>query len=205
MQPIFGVGFEALILSMKTIPGSPFFQAWLTIRSKTSRALSDFTTFFVRGLIREYSESSLTACMKLSVSATEILKLLKRALLSFAVMKFRMSGWSTRRIPIFAPRRVPPCFTASVAVSKTVMNDTGPEEIPLVEPTISPPGLRLEKLKPVPPPDLCMIAVCLTASKIDSMESSTGSTKQALSCPSLLPAFMMVGLFGRKSSDTIIE
>ena len=34
---------------------------------------------------------------------------------------------------MFAPRRVPPCFTASVAPLKTRRNDTGPEALPPVE------------------------------------------------------------------------
>ena len=42
------------------------------------------------------------------------------------LMKSRMSGWSTRSTPMFAPRRVPPCLTASVAWLKTRMNETGP-------------------------------------------------------------------------------
>jgi hypothetical protein len=44
----------------------------------------------------------------------------------------------------------------------------------------------LEKEKPVPPPLLWIRAVFFTVSKIDSIESSTGRTKQAESCPSAL-------------------
>jgi hypothetical protein len=44
-----------------------------------------------------------------------------------------------------------------------------------------------------------MRAVFLMASKMDSMESPTGSTKQAESWPSSRPAFMRVGLLGRNS------
>ena len=47
-------------------------------------------------------------------------------------MNSRMSGWSTRRMPIFAPRRVPPCLIVSVAMLKTLMNETGPLATPLV-------------------------------------------------------------------------
>ncbi len=36
---------------------------------------------------------------------------------------------------MFAPRRVPPCLTASVAWLKTRMNETGPLETPCVERT----------------------------------------------------------------------
>ncbi|KYC53146.1 MAG: hypothetical protein AMQ74_00478 [Candidatus Methanofastidiosum methylothiophilum] len=63
-----------------------------------------------------------------------------------------MSGWSILRIAIFAPLLVPPCLIVSVAVSKTVMNETGPLEIPLVVRTTSFFGLSLENENPVPPP-----------------------------------------------------
>ena len=46
-------------------------------------------------------------------------------------------------------------------------------------------------------------AVYLMASKMSSIESPTGSTKHAESCPSSLPAFMSVGLFGMKSCRAI--
>ena len=49
--------------------------------------------------------------------ATEMLKLVIWEVSSLQVMKERMSGWSTRRMPMLAPRRVPPCFTTSVEES----------------------------------------------------------------------------------------
>ena len=57
---------------------------------------------------------------------------------------------------------------------------------------------RRENEKPVPPPDLWMSAAFFTVSKIASMLSSTGSTKQAESCPNGRPAFISVGEFGKK-------
>ena len=51
---------------------------------------------------------------------------------------------------MFAPRRVPPCFTDSVAPLKTSMKLTGPLATPPVEPTMSPPGRRRENAKPGP-------------------------------------------------------
>ena len=104
---------------------------------------------------------------------------------------------------MLAPRRVPPCLTASVAWLNTRMNETGPDETPCVERTWSPAGRRREKENPVPPPDLWMMAVSRTAPKIESMESAIGRTKQAESCCSSRPAFIRVGEFGRKSSDVI--
>src|SRR5450830_1095604 len=109
--------------------------------------------------------------MKASVTATEMLKLLRRSSSCLALMKSRMSGWSTRMMPMLAPRRVPPCLMVSVAASKTLMKESGPLETPLVLSTTSLCGRTREKLKPVPPPLLWMRAVFLMASKMDSMES----------------------------------
>ena len=102
-----------------------------------------------------------------------------------------------------APRRVPPCFTASVAALKTFIKEMGPEATPPVELTVEPLGRRREKEKPVPPPLLWISAAFLMASKMSSMESATGSTKQAESWPRGRPAFMRVGELGRKSRLTI--
>ena len=119
------------------------------------------------------------------------------------MIKSMISGWSTLSIPILAPLRVPPCFTVSVAASKAIMKDMGPLDTPLVEATVSFLGLNLEKEKPVPPPLLWIRAVFLMVSNIDSMESSTGRTKQAESCCSSRPAFIRVGEFGRNSRVVI--
>jgi len=104
---------------------------------------------------------------------------------------------------MLAPRRVPPCLTCSVAVLKIFMNDTGPEATPPVEPTRALWGRRREKEKPVPPPDLWIMAAFFTASKISSMESPTGKTKQAASWPSSVPAFISVGELGRKRQEVM--
>ena len=108
-----------------------------------------------------------------------------------------------RKTAMLAPRRVPPCLMASVAASKTCMKETGPEETPLVEETMSSFGRRREKEKPVPPPDLWMRAVLRKVSKMLVIESSTGRTKQAESCWNWRPAFISVGELGRKRSLTI--
>jgi len=100
---------------------------------------------------------------------------------------------------MLAPRRVPPCLTCSVAVLKIFRKEMGPEATPPVDPTRLSLGRRRVKEKPVPPPDLWIRAACFTASKISSMESPTGRTKHAASCPSSVPAFMRVGELGRKS------
>ncbi len=101
-------------------------------------------------------------------------------------------------MPILAPLLVPPCLTASVAALKTFIKLTGPLATPPVEFTEEPLGRSLEKLKPVPPPLLCINAAFFTLSKMPSILSSIGRTKHALSCPKGLPAFIRVGEFGRK-------
>jgi hypothetical protein len=87
-------------------------------------------------------------------------------------------------------------LTAWVAALKTFIKETGPLETPPVERTTLFFGLSLEKLNPVPPPLLCIIAVFFIASKIDSIESPTGRTKHADNWPKSLPEFIRVGLFG---------
>jgi len=67
-------------------------------------------------------------------------------------MNFNISGWSMFKMPILAPRRVPPCLVTSVTVSKARIKETGPLATPPVEPTTSFSGRRREKEKPVPPP-----------------------------------------------------
>src|SRR5205814_2194205 len=57
---------------------------------------------------------------------------------------------------MFAQRRVPPCFTASVAPLKTRKKDTGPEARPPVDDTMSSLGRSRENANPAPPPDLRM-------------------------------------------------
>ena len=100
---------------------------------------------------------------------------------------------------MLAPRRVPPCFTASVAMLNTRIKLMGPLATPPVDLTALPQGRSREKEKPVPPPDLWIRAACFTASKMSSIESATGSTKQADNWPRGRPAFIRVGELGRNS------
>ena len=55
-----------------------------------------------------------------------------------------------------------------------------------------------EKENPAPPMRW-IAAASRKVPKIDSMLSSIGSTKQAESCPSEVPAFIIFGEFGRKA------
>ncbi len=140
------------ILSRNTMPGSPFFQACWTSLSNMALASLRPTGFPSLGLKISYSVPSSAAFMKASVRATEMLKLVRVLLSSLQVMKRSMSGWSTRSMPMLAPRLLPPCLIVSVAELNTAMKETGPDATPPVERTTSPAGRREEKSKPVPPP-----------------------------------------------------
>ena len=199
ISPRWLTGLFLLISSMKITPGSPFFHAFAMMRSKTIRAGSFFTTTFVRGLYSSYSSPFSRASINLSVTATDMLKFWRVCMSAFIVMKSMTSGWSTRRIPMFAPRLFPPCLMTSVAASKTFMKDIGPDETPVVDETMSLEGRSLVKENPVPPPLLWIRAAFLRLVNIPSIESSTGTTKHAESCWMLVPAFIRVGEFGRNS------
>ncbi len=102
---------------MKKHPGSPVRHAPSIILFHTIRASSRPATSPDDGSIRSYVASAFTASMKLVVTATEMLKFTICVRSSLQVMNSMMSGWSTRRMPMLAPRRVPPCLTASVDAS----------------------------------------------------------------------------------------
>ena len=192
-----GTGFVAFARSMKKRPGSPLSHALCAILSTTSRASTSPRGSPFLGLRSVNFAPLFHASMNSSVRATLTLKFVICARSIFMSMNSMISGWSTRRIAMLAPRRVPPCLICSVAVLKIFMNDTGPEAMPPVEPTMSFLGRMRLKAKPVPPPVLWMIACCLIASKMPGTSSGTGSTKHAESCWSSRPAFMMVGELGR--------
>ena len=192
---------------MKNTPGSPVFHAFCTILSKICRASFCPTTCCVRGLIRSYISPLSTARMNASVMATEMLKLVILVMSCLQSMKSSMSGWSTRRMPMLAPRRVPPCFTTSVDESYSDMKLMGPLATPVVLRTRSPEGRMRLNEKPVPPPDWCTMAMERSVSYTPLWSllsaSSTGSTKQALSWPRGRPAFMSVGELGSNSRRVI--
>ena len=47
-------------------------------------------------------------------------------------------------IPMFAPRRLPPCLTTSVTVLMMFIKDTGPDATPDVDATMAPSSRRSE-------------------------------------------------------------
>ena len=106
-----GVGLASLIRSMNP-PGSPEDQAQSTICAKSSLALT-----LAGGLWSGVDQREVLALGHFpwwSVTATDRLKFWYSPVPHLAWIKSMISGWSTRRIPIFAPLLVPPCFTASV-------------------------------------------------------------------------------------------
>src|SRR5918999_4154413 len=94
----------------------------------------------------------------------------------------RMSGWSALRITIFAARRVlPPDLITPANASYPFMNETGPEAVP--PPASSSRDDRMvERLVPVPEPNLNSIPSVLASVRIDSIVSWTELMKQAEHC-----------------------
>ena len=74
--------------------------------------------------------------------------------LDFQSIYSSISGWSKSNVTILAARRVvPPDFIAPAARSPIFKNDSNPEELPPPD-SGSPAPLILEKLEPVPEPNL---------------------------------------------------
>ena len=67
------------------------------------------------------------------------------------VMKSSISGWSTRRVSINAPRR-PACDTAFVLSDSRFMKAVQPGEASTVAFTVAPLGRRIDRSVPTPPP-----------------------------------------------------
>jgi len=150
--------------------------------------------------------SASTARINASVMATEILKFVMAYSLCLQVIKSSISGWSTRKMPILAPRRVPPWAISPKALSYTLRKPTGPVAWPDEDFTNEPLGRRREKLKPFPPPVCWMSAALRRVEKMPSGErpisSEIGSTKQAASWPKGVPAPVKVGELGKKDLET---
>src|SRR5213075_2460221 len=92
------------------------------------------------------------------------------------------SGWSALRMTIFAARRVlPPDLMTPAKASKPFMKDTGPDAVP--PPASSSFDERmLERLEPVPEPNLNSIPSVFARPRIDSIVSCTELMKQAEHC-----------------------
>src|SRR5918999_5319157 len=98
------------------------------------------------------------------------------------LMNSMMSGCSALRITIFAARRVlPPDLITPAKASNPFMNDTGPEAVP-------PPASNsfeeriVDRLLPVPEPNLKSMPSVLASVRIEAIVSCTELMKQAEHC-----------------------
>src|ERR1041385_8294293 len=98
------------------------------------------------------------------------------------LMNSSTSGWSALRMTIFAARRVlPPLLITPANASYPFMNETGPLAVP--PPASSSRDERMvERLLPVPDPNLKSIPSVLASVRIESIVSCTELMKQAEHC-----------------------
>src|SRR3954464_11942418 len=203
MRPDAGDVCHWLIVVSYWTPGSAQRHAASAMSRMSSRAGigSPIGSPVVRAVVR-HSSSFSTACMKASVTRTELLAFWywidwkpspsidmsnpARARASafsssraLHQMNSRMSGWSTSSTTIFAARRVlPPDLIVPAHASAPRMNDTGPLAVPpLLSGSVDP--RMLDRLIPEPEPPRKMSPSLVFQSRIDSIESSTERMKQA--------------------------
>ncbi len=106
---------------------------------------------------------------------------------------------------MFAPSRFPPWVTSVDSEDRCRRTAIGPQALPWVDWIGVPFDLISVSAKPVPPPNFWTIAASCAAFMIPSMLSRRGSTKHADRVPAPVPAFIIVGEFGRNSSFAIIR
>jgi hypothetical protein len=134
-----------------------------------------------------------------SVASTDMLKLVRRPTVRFAVTNSSISGWSQRMVPIIAPRRLPALMMVRHIASQTSMKDIGPEASAATPATKAPRGRMVEKSYPIPPPCCSVSAASFRPSKIPPMLSGiVPMTKQLNSVTSRsVPAPAMIRPAGR--------
>src|SRR5918992_1208196 len=205
MRPEFGEVCHWLIVVSYWTPGSAQRHAASEISRISSRAETVSVGSPVVRDVSCQSSSFSTACMKSSVTRTELLafwywiewkpspsidmsKPASRSAAAFSSsralhqMKSRMSGWSTSSTTIFAARRVlPPDLIVPAHASAPRMNDTGPEAVPPLDSGSIDPRI-LDRLMPEPEPPRKIRPSLVFQSRIDSIESSTERMKHAEHC-----------------------
>src|SRR6195256_6242417 len=98
------------------------------------------------------------------------------------LMNSTMSGWSALRMTIFAARRVlPPDLITPANASYPFMKETGPLAVPPPART-SCDDLIVDRLLPVPEPNLNSIPSVLASVRIESIVSFTELMKHAEHC-----------------------
>src|SRR4051812_7935967 len=203
--PVLAAVCQRLMVVSNCMPGSAHSHAASVIWWKMSRALTVCRISPSVTARRCQSASSTTACMKSSVTRTELLAFWycvewlslpsrsmskplsrsTRALRSSTAlhqMKSSTSGWSALRMTILAARRVlPPLLMVPADASAPRMKLTGPDAVP--------PPLRcsfdermLDRLMPDPEPPLKIVPSSTYQLRIDFMVSSTWRMKHAEAC-----------------------
>ena len=205
IRPVLAAVCQWLIVVSNCMPGSAHSQdAWANWRMR-SRALTVRTMAPSVTARRFQSASSTTACMKSSVTRTELLafwywtdamslpsRVMSKPASSrtriffssraFTQMNSSTSGWSTLRMTILAARRVlPPDLIVPADASAPRMKLTGPEAVP--PPFSSSADERmLDRLMPEPEPPLKIVPSSTYQLRIESIWSSTWRMKHAEAC-----------------------
>src|SRR3954454_23203699 len=205
IRPDSGEVCHRLMIVSYCTPGSAQRQAASAISRMSSRAATVLTGSPVTRAVRSQSSPLSTACMKSSVTRTELLafwywiewkesesirmsKPASRSAAAFSSslalhqMKSWMSGWSTSSTTIFAARRVlPPDLMVPAQASAPRMKETGPEAVPPLDSGSIEPRM-LDRLMPDPEPPRKMLPSLVFQARIESIESSTERMKHALHC-----------------------
>src|SRR5918997_4427015 len=203
IRPEFGEVCHWLIVVSYCTPGSAQRHAASAISRMSSRACrtGPIGSPVERAVVR-HSPPASTACMKSSVTRTELLAFWywievkpspsmdmskpasrRAAALSSSLalhqMKSSMSGWSMSRTTIFAARRVlPPDLMVPAHASAPRMDETGPDAVPPLDSGSIDPRM-FDRLMPEPEPPRKIVPSLVFQSRIDSIVSSTERMKHA--------------------------
>src|SRR3954464_5475462 len=205
IRPVFDAVCQRLIVVSYCMPGSAHSHADCEICCIRSRALSVLIGSPVCTAFSVQSRSSTTACMKSSVTRTELLAFwywiewlslpsrsmskpasrstrALRSSMALHQMKSSMSGWSALRMTILAARLVlPPDLMVPADASAPRMKLTGPEAVPPPFSTSSDERMR-DRLMPDPEPPLKIFPSSTYQFRIESIVSSTARMKHAEPC-----------------------
>src|SRR5688572_17658521 len=205
IRPVLAAVCQWLIVVSNCMPGSAHSHEACANWRMRSRALTVRTTSPVVTARRCQSASSMTACMKSSVTRTELLAFWywtdamslpsrvmskpasSRTRIFFSSraltqMKSSMSGWSALRMTILAARRVlPPDLIVPADASAPRMKLTGPEAVPPPFSSSADERMR-DRLMPDPEPPLKIVPSSTYQLRIESIVSSTDRMKHAAPC-----------------------
>src|SRR6476661_6133488 len=205
IRPVLGAVCQRLIVVSNCMPGSAHSHVASEIWRMSSRAFTVRATSPVVTDRSCQSRSSITACMKSSVTRTELLAFwywiewlslpsrsmskpaacsarALRSSIALHQMNSSTSGWSALRITILAARRVlPPDLIVPADASAPRMKLTGPDAVP--PPLRSSTDERMfDRLMPAPEPPLKIVPSSRYQLRIASIVSSTARMKHAEPC-----------------------